>query len=71
MDEDGWTTVTASKKKRANDGTVKITGVKADSVILRRSKKSKILENFYKFQRGQQKQESMYSFVFVFFDYKY
>lgn len=65
MDEDGWITVTASKKKRANDGTVKITGIKAESVILKRSKKSKILDNFYKFQKGQQRRESESIFLFL------
>ena len=63
MNEDGWVTVTASKKRKSNDGSVQMLGVKAESVILRRSKKSKILDNFYKFQKHEQRKESKLSSI--------
>ena len=40
------------------DGSAQVTGIKAEDVILRRSKKSKILDNFYKFQKQEQRHES-------------
>ena len=64
LEEDGWTVVTSAKKTKTADGSARVTGIKADSVILRRSKKSKILDNFYKFQKQEQRQESKSLFHF-------
>merc|ERR1712130_1067443 len=58
-EEDGWTVVGGAKKVKTADGSAQVTGIKAGDVILRRSKKSKILTNFYKFQKQEQRHEKL------------